>query len=833
MTSPPVPPPLLRPNKKAKLDDDGDDDDDDEDPAAAVVGNNVADDDITCRRAWRRWQNYLDSCCVDDGEGGGDVDELVEIVELLEAYYNNGEKNETGVVSSTTTGTIGIASVSEVRRCRDLLPALGSVASTLLADEAIQKYLSSTTSCRSSATNSDDDGEEILKEIRTHLCRAARYMPSNASAWSMATNLARLCGDEEEQHQKTPPLRLQTPLSSYYLYAADTARRVRRDAVRLLDDGDDEEDGEKDIRNNGNEERDEGGNTLPPLNVKEWIESLLLHQVTGVELLDGDSGTTSDDDDNNDDGVENTDEDEGEEGEYWSCSAVESTARFMAATLLFMEIGNRNSENNNANAVAMKKEALVKQQLEQYFDCTHCLHPNVWKGCSRKTGNGDDDNNNGSTEDNQILAIRGIDDEEEGGPPGATTGRGILPRPLYERICCVFAPDSAYWKQSSYDQRGYFSFFMDCHKNKDEGGATTTNAYNSGDSRTTNNLMRELIEDHLLPILRERFPKEAGEVCGFEWWVHTRPVSSSVGHNLHFDTDETLLRRHAAERKKKKNEGRCGDGDDDEDSLSSAAITHPIFSSVLYLTGDESSGPTIVFNQTPNSTQVATKCWRNVPHNNSLLIFPGNLLHGVLPCPGDRRKQQQQQHQNHQNDDEIRNGLSENNPPDMGQLLSCLRPRGEMSNPVEPPKHRLTLLVGFWTRRVPDQHDKESDKAEEYYRPCGPIPPAASEEHSWVKLLEAPAREDNGTPCPSSSSRRKYQGRRVPVVEPAWQSLQPRTFDSSSSPPLEIPRAMDHRFFVKGAPRCFRDSLFEDDDDDDGDRVSDGEEEEEEEGGDE
>ena len=55
------------------------------------------------------------------------------------------------------------------------------------------------------------------------------------------------------------------------------------------------------------------------------------------------------------------------------------------------------------------------------------------------------------------------------------------------------------------------------------------------------------------------------------------------------------------------------------------------YSTVLYL-GD-SGGPTVVLGQTPSAAraQEAWLCW---PQANSLLCYPGDLLHGVIPGQG-------------------------------------------------------------------------------------------------------------------------------------------------------------------------------------------------------
>ena len=65
-------------------------------------------------------------------------------------------------------------------------------------------------------------------------------------------------------------------------------------------------------------------------------------------------------------------------------------------------------------------------------------------------------------------------------------------------------------------------------------------------------------------------------------------------------------------------------------------------SSVRYLTGGahgqqsaaSPGGSTIVFDQTPDAKTIAPKIWASQARNNSFMMFPGNLLHGVLPRPG-------------------------------------------------------------------------------------------------------------------------------------------------------------------------------------------------------
>lgn len=174
---------------------------------------------------------------------------------------------------------------------------------------------------------------------------------------------------------------------------------------------------------------------------------------------------------------------------------------------------------------------------------------------------------------------------------------GILPIDLYQNLCSLFAPDAPYWQESDYQNRGYYSFFTTPIEKEKE----------------PNNVIEDVIKNHLLPIAEQQCSES---IVGVEWWVHTRPTGNNLGHPLHFDTDESLLAR--------------------------GKVSHPDVSSVLYLTGAErdketnsaSAGPTIVFDQTPDSTTVASKAWISKPKDNSFLVFPGNLLHGVLPCSG-------------------------------------------------------------------------------------------------------------------------------------------------------------------------------------------------------
>jgi hypothetical protein len=481
--------------------------------------------------------------------------------------------------------------------------------------------------------------------------------------------------------------------------------------------------------------------------VKEWVELLILNQVVGVEFeTDNDDNDDDDGEEENEKEEEPSDEDEEKEGEeeeedgQYSSSAVEATSRFMCAMLWSIE---------------GRHDGALKHL--QKFPLTHRLHPNVWT-VSTKSQQQQHDDVPVPPPKAAPLVFR---------PP-----QGILPESLYQSMTQIFAPDAVYWKESSYSNRGYHSYFMDYEKD-----------------RAPRNVIEDMIVNHLLPradqVLLEKKGESSSSICGFEWWVHTRPIQANLGHNLHFDTDESMLAQ----------EGK---------------VTHPILSSVLYLTGggDDEAGATIVLDQTPDSEKVAESCWQCIPKNNALMIFPGNLLHGVLPCPGHTESTSQQDG----HDDAAESSSVE-------QLMQSWNtnesPPGTTDTDTPPKPHRLTFMVGFWTRNVP-----ATMKDRQLYGPCGPLPPA-TEEHTWVREMskgyDAAAGSSTATTTTTKAeAAATMTAEALPRVTPAWETIiiEPEETDVEEPPLLHIPHAIDHRFFVHGAPQCFRQSLFEDQDGD-------------------
>lgn len=365
--------------------------------------------------------------------------------------------------------------------------------------------------------------------------------------------------------------------------------------------------------------------------------------------------------------------------------------------------------------------ALALRHIQE-FPLTHRLHPRVWIGAT----------------------AAGLVTTAASSPivPVSFQG-GVLPPKLYQRMCEVFAPDAVYWKESDYGQRGYYSFFADI------------------DNDRPTNLIHDVVVNHLLPLVKQVLSSNGettSEIVAYEWWAHSREFQANLGHTLHFDTDECILAK-------------------EED------MHHPILSSVLHITGDSRSGATIVLDQTPQSESVADqKCWRSVPRENTFMVFPGNLLHGVLPCPG----------------------ITASNSDDAAkqeQPSQWVKPTTTSNCP-----HRLTFMVGFKTRRVPDQR-----KEQNLYGPCGPLPPNTVE---WVKEIRRGYESANGmtnTALPREPRQESIRVEELPSVSPAWECLPeaPTNKAEGGEPPLELPTSIDHRFFVKGAPQCFRESIFD------------------------
>jgi hypothetical protein len=548
-----------------------------------------------------------------------------------------------------------------------------------------------------------------------------------------------------------------------YVKASENAVFWRRAALEFLDRGvsvgngtvgGGDEEGKKDVCDGEVDMDDEVG-----INVKEWVELLVLNGALDVDYIGTNDNDDEEDDDDDDEGdytdfTKSTEDDDSGDlhEEEYSTSGVEATASFMSAFLL--------------STLSKHDEALLHLQK---FRLSHRIHPNVWLAAETETTAIKQDkvvpfpSAASSFSSSLLFQPRSYGKNIRS---SKNHGCGILPPELYHRMCALFAPNSPYWKESNYDHRGYYSYFIDLSHDKNNG-------VNSVRDHPTN-VIEDVIVNHLLPlaeqVLKESLsnrsesssassPPPPTRIVGAEWWTHTRPLGANLGHQIHFDTDESLL-----EQEKR--------------------ITHPIISSVLYLTGamrgdcqGNGAGSTIIFDQTPESTDVAPRAWISHPRDNSFMAFPGNLLHGVLPCKGVRWSK----------------GLADAATDDNAATIH----------------HRLTFMVGFWTQNVTEGMDADR----ELYTPCGNLPPPS--EHSWVKQSQ----QGYGSSVVKRRTEKQLTNEEnykvydiLPLVSPAWEHIICSWGENEGEhnhSALTIPKGLDHRFFVRNAPHCFAKSLHE------------------------
>ncbi len=270
--------------------------------------------------------------------------------------------------------------------------------------------------------------------------------------------------------------------------------------------------------------------------------------------------------------------------------------------------------------VANMMLALLRSQLGdhtaavqpiQRFGFRHRISPAVWKAAHSR--------DNGSCATGRTSAgLRRIETNDSSGP--ALAGdcpvhlyKDVVPPDISAMLSQALAPGAAYWKETGYDTREYFSWFIDLRDpDKPNGVAKAARAADAGTGAdAADNVVEELVLR-----LRPLVERSCGQrMVGAEWWTHTRPKGRNVGHQLHYDLEEGILESR---------------GD----------IVHPAVSSVIYLSGngaegvgdsEDAAGPTLVLDQRVDDTQLATRSWLSHPAQGAMLTFPGDRLHGVLP----------------------------------------------------------------------------------------------------------------------------------------------------------------------------------------------------------
>lgn len=259
----------------------------------------------------------------------------------------------------------------------------------------------------------------------------------------------------------------------------------------------------------------------------------------------------------------------------------------------------------------------------------------------------------------------------------------------------VFSPNADFWFLTNYAERGYFSFWFDIKKRPD----------NVVERFLANFMNNSKLKTHL--------PKD---IVGCEWWVHTRKSGRNLGHQLHFDTDEVTL---SQENK----------------------FIHPKVSSVFYLSLDDVSGNTVVFDIDPKNLREKFKHLENTsafvckPNQNGVLLFPGHLLHGVLP---------------------------------------------KISAETKSTKNRLTLMVGFWTKDL-------SKIGKRNVLGAASIVPRQTRTSKLWACLQEPVIHNSKEPTVSVEDNTKLCLERI---SPAWEKV-PRIVSNYL---VEVDEDFDQRF---------------------------------------
>ena len=352
---------------------------------------------------------------------------------------------------------------------------------------------------------------------------------------------------------------------------------------------------------------------------------------------------------------------------------------------------------------------------------------------------------------------------------------GVAPE-LLRRLKAAFTQDSPFWRETDYAERGYFSFWHDA-------------------AMPPRTVVDELAMA-LLPLTGH-----AERIVGFEWWVHTRAEARSIGHQMHFDTEEA--------------------------SLAAGRLVHPLVSSVTYLSGGGRSDPTVVFNQRVGDLG-ADHAHVSHPKADCVLMFPGDRLHCVCPsaplaeplaattaaappaalpaaqspAAGRNKRRKTGAAGGHGAAAQAASSAS---------AASAGRATGASSGLANPSRHpqRVTLMIGFWAEDVASIVRREPLGA------CGPVP-RPTRTCTWPRLLTA------ATAAPTAAAQAAgaaTSARRVavPRVEAPWEAVPPAAPDGSGGAVpaeeedpwsgLEIPEARNHRFFLRSMAE-FREQLL-------------------------
>ncbi|KAL7519683.1 hypothetical protein ACHAWX_004438 [Stephanocyclus meneghinianus] len=285
-----------------------------------------------------------------------------------------------------------------------------------------------------------------------------RFWPTNPAAMSMCANYDRInCWGSTEE------------ICERYCKAAECAKAWRQIALNYFEAS--SEDCEGDVQG---------------MNAKEWVELLIMNGALGVDYVSEE---------------ENEVEDAKESGEY-SSSDVEATASFMSALLL--------------SVLGKHEEAL---HYLRKFNLSHRIHPNVWKMAQSPKQDTVVASPTNDTNTSILFEPRIYHNDVDAACDTDNSPKGILPPTIYKQLCDLFSSTSNYWTESDYNNRGYYSYYIDLDD-------VSSNGKSIREQPT--NLMEDAIVNYLLPLAEktlEESHKAKGDIpriVGAEWWCHTR-----------------------------------------------------------------------------------------------------------------------------------------------------------------------------------------------------------------------------------------------------------------------------------------------------------------------
>jgi hypothetical protein len=507
-----------------------------------------------------------------------------------------------------------------------------------------------------------------------------------------------------------------------------------------------------------------------------------LYRLAQQEVLAEQQHDDEDDEDNDDDDDDDDDKDDGDDNDRFS-----NDEKFLAETVLGQSAQEDDDGVSQVLVTASYMSALLASCLGRHDVAADALrnfssrddpvtriHPTVWNvGLqlnqpvnTQHSGEGNNDN---------LVITASVNTITHGSFCPCVFPDSISPE-LLDVLRFAFRSDGPYWKESGYDRNVYYSFWTDYPLPRPPSSSSSSSLDDNNDDQenccVVANAIEHYVVEHLLPRVRSVVAaatanNNAGQqqqpVLGFEWWAHTRPHGANLGHQLHFDTDEALLEQ---------------DG----------TVKTPIAATVTYLTLDEdqvSYGATLLFDQTPQSKTNAEQAYICYPQSRSLLVFPGDLLHGVLPCTSP------------QHVDEYKRIDNDDSSSSAGREFQ-----------------RLTFMVNFWDYRIPDRITNRP-----LYGPSGPLP-AATTDHTWVqdicrgypRTIPLPSSDTIPIPTPNRNG--------LVAVSPAWDTISSGTshdvigadeWSVSLPSPLTLPASgtIQQRFFVTNAPDYFHSTLLE------------------------